>query len=124
MLTMHHIVSDGWSIGVFVARAGGAVRGLRRAGSPSPLPELPIQYADFAVWQRQWLQGEVLEAQLGVLEGAARRRAAGAGAARPTGRARAVQTLPRRDRVPFALPRDAVPRRSRRSAGARGRRCS
>ncbi|MHC5933218.1 non-ribosomal peptide synthetase [Nostoc sp.] len=63
LLTMHHIASDGWSIGVLVRE----VRALYQAfcsGQPSPLPELPIQYADFAVWQRQWLQGEVLKAQL------------------------------------------------------------
>lgn len=63
LLTMHHIASDGWSIGVLVRE----VRALYQAfcsGQPSPLPELPIQYADFAVWQRQWLEGEVLKAQL------------------------------------------------------------
>ncbi|MGD2146473.1 MAG: condensation domain-containing protein, partial [Anaerolineae bacterium] len=63
LLTMHHIVSDGWSMGVFFRE----VRTLYKAfssGKPSPLSLLPIQYADFAAWQREWLQGEVLEAQL------------------------------------------------------------
>ncbi len=63
LLTMHHIISDGWSIGVFI----GELTTLYKAfscGKPSPLPELPIQYADFAHWQREWLRGEVLEAQL------------------------------------------------------------
>src|SRR6185295_10635150 len=54
LLTMHHIVSDGWSIGVLV-RELGALYGAFVAGRPSPLPELPVQYADFAVWQREWL---------------------------------------------------------------------
>src|SRR6185503_4707364 len=56
VLTMHHIVSDGWSMGVF----GKEIRALYPAfcaGLPSPLPELPIQYADFAVWQRENLEG-------------------------------------------------------------------
>jgi hypothetical protein len=60
----HHIISDGWSIGVFIREAV-ALYGAFSNGAPSPLPELPIQYADFAVWQREWLQGEVLEGQLG-----------------------------------------------------------
>ncbi len=63
LLTMHHIVSDAWSMGVLVTEVtrlyGAFVR-----GEPSPLPALPVQYADFAVWQRQWLQGDVLAAQL------------------------------------------------------------
>jgi amino acid adenylation domain-containing protein len=63
LLTMHHIVSDGWSMGVLV-REVAALYEAFSCGKPSLLPELPIQYADFAVWQRQWLQGEVLEAQL------------------------------------------------------------
>ncbi|MBW4500877.1 MAG: amino acid adenylation domain-containing protein [Scytonema hyalinum WJT4-NPBG1] len=63
LFTIHHIVSDGWSMGVFV-RELAALYGAFSAGKPSPLPELPIQYADFAMWQRQWLQGEVLQAQL------------------------------------------------------------
>lgn len=63
LFTMHHIVSDGWSMGVLI-REVAALYEAFCAGKPSPLPELPIQYADFAVWQRQWLQGEVLEAQL------------------------------------------------------------
>jgi len=64
LVTMHHIISDGWSIGVFIREAV-ALYGAFSNGAPSPLPELPIQYADFAVWQREWLQGEVLDSQLG-----------------------------------------------------------
>ncbi|MEH2211066.1 amino acid adenylation domain-containing protein [Nostoc sp.] len=63
LLTMHHIVSDGWSMGVFI-RELAALYCAFSTGKPSPLPNLPIQYADFAHWQRQWLQGEVLEEQL------------------------------------------------------------
>jgi amino acid adenylation domain-containing protein len=63
MLNMHHIVSDGWSMGVLV-REVAALYAAFSQGLPSPLPELPLQYADYAVWQRQWLQGDVLEAQL------------------------------------------------------------
>jgi amino acid adenylation domain-containing protein len=63
LLTMHHIVSDGWSIGVLI-RELAALYEAFSSGKPSPLPQLSIQYADFAHWQRQWLQGEVLAAQL------------------------------------------------------------
>ncbi|MET0500480.1 MAG: amino acid adenylation domain-containing protein, partial [Candidatus Binatia bacterium] len=63
LLTMHHIVSDGWSMGVLYGELSMLYRAFIN-GEPSPLPELPIQYADFAVWQRKWLQGEVLESQL------------------------------------------------------------
>src|SRR5437868_1228275 len=63
LLTIHHIVSDGWSMGVFV-RELAALYEAYMAGRPSPLQELPIQYADFAAWQRRWLQGDVLEEQL------------------------------------------------------------
>jgi aspartate racemase len=64
ILTMHHIVSDGWSKGVLL-RELSALYGAFCNGASSPLPDLPVQYADFAVWQREWMQGEVLEAQLG-----------------------------------------------------------
>ncbi|HYX24954.1 MAG TPA: amino acid adenylation domain-containing protein, partial [Thermoanaerobaculia bacterium] len=64
LLTLHHITSDGWSTGVLVREVTTLYRAFSQ-GEPSPLPELPIQYADFAVWQRGWLQGEALEAQLG-----------------------------------------------------------
>ncbi|RUT04337.1 hypothetical protein DSM106972_045650 [Dulcicalothrix desertica PCC 7102] len=63
LFTIHHIVSDAWSIGVFV-REFAALYTAFLDKKPSPLPELPIQYADFAVWQRQWLQGETLETLL------------------------------------------------------------
>src|SRR5262244_1752419 len=63
VLTMHHIVSDGWSMGVLYRELSLLYEAFSK-GQPSPLPELSIQYADFAVWQRQWLQGEVLESQL------------------------------------------------------------
>ncbi|HEY2740310.1 MAG TPA: amino acid adenylation domain-containing protein, partial [Thermoanaerobaculia bacterium] len=64
LFTMHHIVSDGWSLGALV-REVTALYPAFAAGQPSPLPELPVQYADFAAWQRGWLRGEVLEAELG-----------------------------------------------------------
>jgi amino acid adenylation domain-containing protein/non-ribosomal peptide synthase protein (TIGR01720 family) len=62
-LMMHHIVTDGWSMAVF-AQELGALYGAFSQGRPAPLPELPLQYADFSLWQRQWLQGEVLAKQL------------------------------------------------------------
>ena len=63
LCTMHHIVSDGWSMGVFI-RELTALYTAYAAGEASPLPDLTIQYADFAHWQREWLEGEVLEGQL------------------------------------------------------------
>jgi non-ribosomal peptide synthetase component F len=63
LLTTHHIVSDGWSMGVLL-RELGALYAAYEAGLASPLQELPVQYADYAVWQRRWLTGEALERQL------------------------------------------------------------
>ncbi|HET6229654.1 MAG TPA: amino acid adenylation domain-containing protein [Longimicrobiaceae bacterium] len=63
-LTMHHIVSDGWSLGIFFRDLVGTYRAFAD-GEGSPLSPLGVQYADFAVWQRNWLQGETLERQLG-----------------------------------------------------------
>jgi amino acid adenylation domain-containing protein/non-ribosomal peptide synthase protein (TIGR01720 family) len=63
LFSMHHIVCDGWSMRVLI-REVAALYEAFSTGKPSPLLELPIQYADFAVWQRQWLQGEVLQTQL------------------------------------------------------------
>ncbi|MFC1715512.1 amino acid adenylation domain-containing protein [Candidatus Poribacteria bacterium] len=60
LLTIHHIVSDGWSMGIF-RRELSTLYEAFSTGKPSPLPDLPIQYADFAIWQREWLQGEALE---------------------------------------------------------------
>ena len=60
LITLHHIVADGWSIEIF-ARELGALYTAFLNHQPSPLPDLPIQYADFAIWQRRYLQGESLE---------------------------------------------------------------
>ena len=62
-LVMHHIVFDAWSAQVFIKEFAALYEAFS-AGDPSPLPELPIQYADFAHWQRGQMQGEVLETQL------------------------------------------------------------
>lgn len=63
ILTIHHIVFDAWSMGVLIEELA-ALYEANSFGIPHLLPELPIQYADFACWQRQWLQGEVLSTQL------------------------------------------------------------
>ncbi|MEJ1932987.1 condensation domain-containing protein, partial [Nostoc sp. NIES-2111] len=63
LLTMHHIVSDGWSTGILIHELTTLYKA-EDIGQPHNLPELFIQYVDFAVWQRQWLQGEVLNTQL------------------------------------------------------------
>jgi len=64
LFAMHHIVSDGWSMGVLVEEAAQLYTAYATATAPS-LPELGIQYADYAAWQRDWLQGEVLDQQVG-----------------------------------------------------------
>jgi amino acid adenylation domain-containing protein len=63
LLIMHHLVTDGWSSPVLLQELTTIYKAFR-VGLPSPLPPLPIQYADYALWQRQWLQGGVLESQL------------------------------------------------------------
>ena len=62
-VTMHHIISDGWSKAIFIREIKTLYEAYSK-GLDSPLPELPIQYADFAIWQREWLQGEVIESML------------------------------------------------------------
>jgi amino acid adenylation domain-containing protein len=63
LLTMHHIISDGWSTGILIKEITALYTAFSQC-QPSPLSQLPIQYADFAIWQRKWLQGEVLQTQL------------------------------------------------------------
>ncbi|MEW6735066.1 MAG: amino acid adenylation domain-containing protein, partial [Acidobacteriota bacterium] len=63
LVTMHHIISDGWSLRIFIKELT-TIYDAFWQDKPSTLPELTIQYADYAAWQRQWLQGEVLQAQL------------------------------------------------------------
>jgi amino acid adenylation domain-containing protein len=63
LITFHHIISDGWSMGV-LWREMIALYAAFQQGLPSPLPELPIQYADYTEWQRKWLRGDVYRRQL------------------------------------------------------------
>jgi aspartate racemase len=63
LLTTHHMVFDGWSMGIAL-RELAAFYQAHLAGAPPPLADLPIQYADFAIWQRQWVQGDVLTREL------------------------------------------------------------
>jgi amino acid adenylation domain-containing protein len=101
LIAMHHIVSDGWSVGV-LNREVAALYGAYVAGGPSPLPALPVQYADYAAWQRRWLHAEALEEQLDYW----RDRLAGAPAALdlPTDRPRPALPDYRGATVRFELP--------------------
>ena len=88
LLTLHHIISDGWSLGVLLREVMEFYEAYA-TGEALALPALPIQYADYAVWQRQWLQGEVLAKQLDYWKQPSGRRDANAGPAHrppPTGR--------------------------------------
>jgi amino acid adenylation domain-containing protein len=101
LLTLHHIVADGWSQDILV-RELAMLYEVLAASHPAPLPELPVQYADFAHWQRQYLQGELLERQLGYWRG----RLAGAAPvlAFPTDRPRPAQPTYRGATHAFILP--------------------
>ncbi len=101
--TMHHIVSDGWSVAVLV-RELMALYAAFLEGRPSPLAPLAVQYGDFACWQRQWLQGEVLQAHLGYW----RRELAGAPAflELPTDRSRPAEESFRGAQSAFAIAAD------------------
>jgi amino acid adenylation domain-containing protein/non-ribosomal peptide synthase protein (TIGR01720 family) len=100
LCVMHHVVTDGWSMGVFVGELAQLYRAFA-AGEPSPLPELPVQYADFAGWQREWLRGTVLETELAYW----RQRLAGApqSLALPLDRPRPSQQTSRCARLPWRL---------------------
>lgn len=63
LLTQHHIVSDGWSVGVLVHEIEQLYDAFSH-GKPDPLPALPVQYGDYASWQREWLQGPALQSEL------------------------------------------------------------
>jgi glycosyltransferase involved in cell wall biosynthesis len=63
LVGLHHIASDGWSVGVMI-REFASLYEVECMGKPPRLPELPIQYADFSEWQREWLRGEVVESRL------------------------------------------------------------
>ena len=63
LLTLHHIIADGWSLSIFLREITRCYEAFTQS-KPVLLPPMPIQYADFAVWQRGWLQGKVLEEQL------------------------------------------------------------
>ncbi len=63
LTTMHHIISDGWSLGIFTHELA-ILYAAFSTGRPSPLPPLPIQYADFAHWQQQWRQSAARDAAL------------------------------------------------------------
>ena len=116
LLTMHHIVADGWSLGVL---PGSWRRSTTPSAPASPrrCRELPIQYADYAVWQREWLQGEAAGAAARLLEEQLRGGAARCSICPPTGRGRRCRASAARGRR-FALP----PRRSRAGAARRSRR--
>ncbi|HVT56893.1 MAG TPA: non-ribosomal peptide synthase/polyketide synthase, partial [Thermoanaerobaculia bacterium] len=101
LLSIHHLASDLWSLGVLL-RELSALYEARRAGRPSPLPELALQYSDFAAWQRRWLAGAPLAARLAYW----RQALAGAPAALelPTDRPRLARRSPRGGLVSFGLP--------------------
>ncbi|HYD81243.1 MAG TPA: amino acid adenylation domain-containing protein, partial [Paucimonas sp.] len=107
LFTMHHIVSDGWSMGVLV-REVAALYAAHVQGLPSPLPPLTIQYADFAHWQRQWLAGDTLQKQLDYWTD----QLAGAPTllALPTDRPRPPVASYRGATLPFTVPADIAAR--------------
>ena len=114
VVTIHHLIADGWSLGVLVREVAEAYAAARE-GRPNPLPDLPVQMGDFAVWQRDRLAGDELERQVGYW----RRHLAGAPAALDllTDRPRPPAQTYRGEGFAFELPPDLA-----RDAGALSRR--
>ncbi|HEX4885956.1 MAG TPA: amino acid adenylation domain-containing protein, partial [Casimicrobiaceae bacterium] len=102
--TLHHIATDGWSTGVLV-REMSQLYAAFHAGTPDPLPPLPVQYADYAVWQRQWLQGDTLARQVDYWR---RALAQVPVLALPTDRPRPPLSSHRGGHVAFVVPRERV----------------
>jgi non-ribosomal peptide synthetase component F len=102
LVTLHHIVGDGWSLDVLVRELGELYRAAAPGGEPAHLPELAVQYADYAVWQRQWLSGPALAEQLAYW----RERLAGAPTVLdlPADRPRGPVQSTRGELLPVALP--------------------
>jgi amino acid adenylation domain-containing protein len=100
-LAMHHIVSDGWSMGVLISEVVALYEAFSKGETPS-LPELPIQYADFTRWQHEWLTGDVLAKQLGYWQ---KQLDDVATLQLPTDRPRPLIQSQRGARQSFALPR-------------------
>jgi amino acid adenylation domain-containing protein len=100
LVNVHHIVADGWSLGIFLRELAALYEALAQGRRPALAP-LPVQYADYAAWHRRWLQGPVLERLLGYW----RRQLAGAEPqlALPTDRRRPAQRSLRGGRVPVRL---------------------
>jgi amino acid adenylation domain-containing protein len=102
LISVHHIAFDGWSRGILTKELSVLYKAFS-SGQPSPLPELPIQYADYALWQQEWLKGAALERQLNYwkkqLEGSPSLLAF------PTSRPRPVRQSYRGQTIMFALPR-------------------
>ncbi|MDQ1919132.1 non-ribosomal peptide synthetase [Massilia pseudoviolaceinigra] len=105
LVTQHHIISDGWSMGILTKEVS-SIYAAYSQGQPHPLPPLPIQYADYAVWQRQWLQGEVLQQQIDYWKSNL------AGAPQlltlPTDRPRSNEIRVKGDAVYFKIPSDVL----------------
>ena len=106
LITIHHIISDGWSQGIFIRELNAIYTASVHGQLPAALPPLPIQYADYAFWQREWLREEVLERQLTYW----RQHLAGAPALLelPTDHPRPVTQSDRGATVQFLLPENLV----------------
>src|SRR5215217_488969 len=104
LVTMHHIISDAWSVSIFAHELSGFYYAFTTEGVAEP-PELPIQYSDFATWQRNWLQGDALKEQLAYwvsqLAGAAKLNL-------PTDHARPKLRTHRGGHLSFTLPADLI----------------
>ena len=100
LVTIHHIAGDGWSLGVLMNEFTELYLAYQ-ARRTSPLPELPIQYADFSIWQREWLQGSVLEEQLSYWK---TRLADAPLSELPTDRPRPKAPRHRGDTIPYSIP--------------------
>jgi non-ribosomal peptide synthetase component F len=100
ILTLHHIVADGWSMGILI-RETAALYHAFSEGRISPLPELSIQYTDFTQWQREWMQGERLASQLGYWK---QQLADAPSLQLPTDRPRSAQTTLAGKQLNFTIP--------------------